>query len=428
MAVNSASALDALFIQYHEKVVAQQFPQATPFLSQLKEGGSEFQANQKGWKANAYLRQDASNAWGVPGMDFPAGTTFVDKNFYIYRAKYAKSHEIDGSTYNDLKLGNEQTLLNEMGIQNRLMMSAAHEQEQAALGDGTGKKCVLTTSSTTTTLYASTTPDGTHAAGFGVDFVIEGGKYDIITSGSFADASHQGITLAAGSISRSANTITVSALGAAPNGGTSTMHYYGSYNQYPKGLRYLIDGGRTGSFQNLDASVEPYLNSSKTDAGGQDISVSFIQNLMLKHVYANGGEAGMQLKIFGSPTQIAGYQSGFWNQVRFTGGDQFYEFNTDKAKYNGTPFQSLVSIDPDVLMFVDMSDIRKLVGKKLSVHSEDGLTWRQKTGANDVGSDNWYINYGYEGNYAILSPRKHAILVNLGVTGLTTGASRFGTS
>jgi len=426
MAVNNANALDAVFKQHHEEVVVQQFPQATPFTSSILEGGGEFvDVNQKGWKGNAYLRQDASNAWGIPGMDFPAGTTFVDKNFYVHRAKYAKSHEINGSTYNDLKR-NKDVLLNEMKLQTRLMLSAAHEMEQAALGDGTGKKGIIS-SATTTVLTMSTTADGNHAAAFGVDFLIEGGTYDITdTTGALVDASHADVVIPAGGISRSANTVTISAIVDPADG--SYICYANSYGQYPKGARYLIDGGRTGEFQGLDASVEPYLNSSKTNAGGQEISPAYIQNILLKHLYANGGEAGMQLKYLASPTQIAGYAQYFWNQVRFTGGQQTYEFNMDKGSSGGTPFQALTTLDPDVFIITDMSDWRKLVGKKLGVHSEDGLTWRQKTGANNVGSDNWYINYGWEGNFAILTPRKHAILTYLSTTGLPTAASRFGTS
>lgn len=426
MAVNNASALDALFLQHHEQVVAQQFPQATPFTSQILEGGGEFvDVNQKGWKANAYLRQDASNAWGLPGMDFPAGTTMVDKNYYVYRTKYAKSHEINGSTYNDLKKSKD-SLLTEMNLQTRLLMSAAAEHEQAALGDGTGKKGIIS-SATTTVLTMSTTADGNHAAAFGVDLLIEGGMYDIMTTaGALADNSHADIVIPAGGISRSANTVTISAIVDPADG--SYICYANSYGMYPNGIRYLIDGGRTGEFQSLDASVEPYLNSSKTNAGGQEISPAYLQNVFLKHLYSNGGEAGMKLKILSSPTQIAGYAQYFWNQVRFTGGSQTYEFGTDKGSYNGTPFQALTTLDPDCLIVTDMSDWRKLNGKKLGVHSEDGLTWRQKTGANNTGSDNWYINYGWEGNFAILTPRKHAILTYLSTTGLPTAASRFGTS
>lgn len=425
MAVTTAAQLDALFIQYHERVVAPQFPQATPFLNQLKEAGSEWNVTQKGWKANAYLRQEASNKWGLPGFDFPAGQTMVDKNYYVYRAKYAKTHEIDGSTYNDMRAGKEQVILDQAQYLNRLMMSANHEQEQAALGDAIGRKAIIS-SATTSVLTLQTTPNGINSSGFGAEFLIEGGVYDILTSaGALAHASHENVTFPEGGISRTANSVTLSAaLGAAP-AANSIIVYADSYNQYPAGLRFLVDGARTGYFQGIDASVEPYLNSAKIDAAGAEISVSFVQNLMVKHVFKNGGEMNMRLKAFASPTQIALYTQGGWNLVRYGSNEKDFNLGFDKASYGGMEFQALVSADPDVFYLVDLSDVRKLVGKKLGPHSEDGLLWRQKSGGAGVGSDNWFVNYGYEGNCAILTPRKHAILTNLATTGMATMATHY---
>lgn len=428
MPVTSAAQLDALFIQYHEKVVEPQFPQATPFLDQLKTAGSEWQVNQKGWKSNAYLRQEASNKWGLPGMDFPAGGQMNDKNYFVYRAKYAKSHEIDGSTYNDMRQGKESVILSQAEYLARLMLSAAHELEQAAQGDQIGRKAIIS-SATTTVLTLLTTPNGINASGFGAEQLIETGVYDILTSaGALANASHANVTFPEGGINRVANTVTLSsALGAAP-AANSIIVYAGSYNQYPSGLRYLIDGARTGYFQGIDASVEPYLNSSKIDAAGGEISVNFVQNLMTKHVYKNGGQANMKLKAFASPTQIALYTQGGWNLVRFDSGKKDFNLGFDTASYGGINFQALVSMDPDVFILADVSDIRKLVGKKLGPHNEDGLMWRQKSGSAGVGSDNWYVNYGCEGNYAIGQPRKHAIITNLAITGMATAATSYATT
>lgn len=428
MATNTAAQLDALFIQYHEKVIAPQFPQATPFLNQLKEAGPEWQVNAKGWKSNAYLRQEASNAWGLPGMSFPAGGTTVDKNFYVYRAKFGKSYVIDGSTYNDMKRGSELTLLSERDNINRIMMNAAQEMEQAAMGDGLGRKSIIS-SATTTVLTLLTAPNGLNASGFGADELIELGVYDILTSaGALAHASHQAVTFPVGSISRTNNTVTLTtALGAAP-AANSIIVYTGSYNMYPAGIRSLIDGARTGYFQGIDASTEPYLNSAKIDASGADISVNLVQNLMVKHIFKNGGETNQRLKAFAAPTQIALYTQGGWNLVRFDSDKKDFNMGFDTASYGGINFQSLVSMDPDCFILCDLSDVRKLVGKKLGVHSEDGLFWRQASGSNSVGSDNWYANWGFEGNYAITQPRKHGILTNLSVTGMGTQANNFSTS
>ncbi len=428
MAVTTAAQLDALFIQYHEKVVEPQFPQVTPLLDQLKTAGKEWEVNQKGWKSNAYLRQEASNKWGLPGMDFPAGQTMVDKNYYVYRAKYAKSHEVDGSTYNDMRQGKDSVIVSQAEYLARLMLSAAVELEQAAQGDQLGRKSIIA-SATTTVLTLLTTPNGLNASGFGAEQLIEGGIYDILTSaGALANASHENVTFPEGSINRVANTVTLpTPLGVAP-ANNSIIVWPDSYNQYPSGLRYLIDGARTGYFQGIDASVEPYLNSAKIDAGGTEISVNFVQNLMVKHIYKNGGDANMKMKAFASPTQIALYTQGGWNMVRFDSEKKDFNLGFDRASYGGINFQSLVSMDPDVFMLVDLSDIRKLVGKKLGPHNEDGLMWRQKSGAAGVGSDNWFINYGMEGNYAIGQPRKHGLLSNLAITGMATAATSYGTT
>lgn len=428
MATNTAAQLDAVFIQYHEEVIAPQFPQATPFLNQLKEAGTEWQVNAKGWKANAYLRQEASNAWGLPGMSFPAGGLSVDKNFYVYRAKFGKSYQIDGSTYRDMKMGSKSTLLNEQQNITRIIMNAAQEMEQAALGDGLGRKAIISSASTTV-LTLLTTPNGLNASGFGADELIEGGVYDILTSaGATADASHIGVTFPEGSISRTANTVTLTtALGAAP-AANSIIVYTGSYNMYPAGLRFLIDGARTGYFQGIDASLEPYLNSAKIAAAGAEISVALVQNLMVKHIFKNGGEKNQKLKCFASPTQIALYTQGGWNLVRYDSDKKDFNMGFDTASYGGMNFESLVTIDPDVFLIVDLSDVRKLVGKKLGVHSEDGLFWRQASGTNSTGSDNLFANWGFEGNYAIMTPKNHGIITALSVSGMATQASSFSTT
>jgi len=428
MATNTAAQLDALFIQYHEKVVSPQFPQATPFLNQLKEAGPEWKVNAKGWKSNAYLRQEASNVWGLPGLSFPVGGTTVDKNFYVYRAVYGKSYVIDGSTYRDMKLGNELTLLSERDNINRIMMNAAHEQEQAAMGDGLGRKSIIE-SATTTVLTLKTTPNGLNASGFGADELIENGFYDILTSsGGLAHASHQNVQFPEGSINRVNNTVTLTTpLGAAP-AANSIIVYTGSYNMYPAGIRYLIDGARTGYFQGIDASTEPYLNSAKIDASQADISVSLVQNLMVKHIFRNGGEQNQRLKAFAAPTQIALYTQGGWNLVRYDSDKKDFNLGFDTASYGGVNFQSLVSMDPDVFVFCDLSDIRKLIGMKLGVHSEDGLFWRQASGTNSTNSDNVFANWGYEGNYAIMQPRKHGIITNLSVQGMATQSNEFSTT
>lgn len=429
MATNTAAQLDALFIQYHEKVISPQFPQATPFLNQLKEAGPEWKVNAKGWKSNAYLRQEASNVWGLPGLSFPVGGTTVDKNFYVYRAVYGKSYVIDGSTYRDMKLGNELTLLNERDNINRIMMNAAHEQEQAAMGDGLGRKSIITSGASTTVLPLLTTPNGLNASGFGADELIEGGFYDILTSaGALADASHQNVQFPEGSINRVNNTVTLTTpLGAAP-AANSIIVYTGSYNMYPAGIRYLIDGARTGYFQGIDASTEPYLNSPKIDAAQADISTSLVQNLMVKHIFRNGGQETQRLKVFGAPTQIALYTQGGWNLVRYDADKKDFNLGFDTASYGGMQFQSLVSMDPDVLVICDLADIRKLIGMKLGVHSEDGLFWRQASGTNSTNSDNVFANWGYEGNYAIMQPRRHGIIVNLSVQGMATQANEFSTT
>ena len=427
MATNTAAQLDALFIQYHEKVIAPQFPQATPFLNQLKEAGPEWQVNAKGWKSNAYLRQEASNLWGLPGFSFPAGGTTVDKNYYVYRAKYGKSYVIDGSTYNDLRRGNDSTMLSESANMNRLMMNAAQELEQAAMGDGLGRKAIIESASTTV-LTLKTTPNGLNASGFGADELIEQGVYDILTSaGALANPSQQAVTFPEGGIDRINNTVTLASAITAP-AANSIIVYTGSYNMYPAGIRSLIDGARTGYFQGIDASTEPYLNSSKIDASQADISVNLVQNLMTKHIFRNGGQEKMRLKAFAAPTQIALYTQGGWNLVRYDSDKKDFNLGFDTASYGGVNFQSLVSMDPDVFVIADLADFRKLVGKKLEPHQEDGLLWRQSSGSNSVGSDNWYINYGFEGNYAITEPRRHAIITNLSVTGMATQAKLYSTS
>lgn len=428
MAVNSAAQLDALFKEYHEQVVVQQFPQATPFYSSIKDAGKEWRVTQKGWSANAYLRQEASNVWGQPGLAFPAGQTFIDKRFHVYRAKWAKAHEIDGSTYNDLRAGNEIALINQMEIQRRLMLDAAQEMEQACTGDGTGKKAVIDSASTTV-LTLKSTPNGTHASGFGADLLIEEGVYDILTSaGAEADASHADVTFPVGSISRSANTVTLtSALGAAP-AASSFIVYANSYNQYPEGLRSLIDGGRTTEFQGIDAASEPYLNSAKIDAGGNEISPTRVQNLIVKHTYFNGGEPLGNLEALTSPTQLAIYTNGGFNLVRYGANDNTFKQGFAGAEYGGIRFQALVTLDPDVFTLMDKSDVRRLVGKPLGLHNEDGLTWRQKQAGANLGYDVWYILYGYEGNLALMTPRKHAIMTNLSTTGFSTAGTRFATS
>ena len=109
-----------------------------------------------------------------------------------------------------------------------------------------------------------------------------------------------------------------------------------------------------------------------------------------------------------------------------------YLFCRKPAGMNGTEYEHIGGFIVDTFM-IGGAILGLLLPKrfgKLAGFCIVGLSFANlvMTAVEQTGADNWYINYGFEGNYAIIEPRRHAIITNLSVTGMATQAKLYSTS
>lgn len=175
----------------------------------------------------------------------------------------------------------------------------------------------------------------------------------------------------------------------------------GTYNKVPTGIRHLANFSNR-VLQNFDTTNAPNLNTPYYDANGNAITPSAFSLAKGKvQTYMNDTEAEKGKIIVMTP----GHQKTLVNQAF-----QYREYTDPKG--NETVygvFSKYVDMDGDIhfidadaadeqIRILDANSYKVLEDMPWGVYNDDGNEWRMRHGANNSGSDRFFMAIGWQGN------------------------------
>lgn len=426
MAQSAIAQIDALLTQIQDTEVVPQFQRLALFFNRIQRDTSAEWVNGKGYKLNANMTPEASNAWVSEGGSNPSGGQPEYTNMYVNITRYRKVLDITTDLYQDLTKsgqGGESARINFGKYVGEMNANAIREMEEELMGDGTGKKATVGSGSSTTSIVLSTTAAATWGSSKGAEFLIKNGVYDLYdSSGSLREAN---ITLSAVVKGTSPAATPASTLSVTP-ASTDVLVYAGSYNKAARGAAYFVNNDN-GVFQMLSRSAYPELKSPVIDAASAALTVSTVTKLKrLVKQRALDERGGMGLTILTSYAQAEAYERLGYNLKRASMGDGTFNPAYDKIKHGDSEWLDTPVCDEDRMYFLDMKDFGRIEKRAYGFISDDGLKIRMKQGNAGTGSNAWFAVLGWDGNYCIKRPGNHGLIKRLATTDLATSAAAWG--
>jgi hypothetical protein len=406
--------------QIQDKEVRPQYQDEAVFIKKIANGVPGKWVNQKGFEITSEFTPDNSHAYIGAGGANPGGGSNEYAKMYVGYARYRKSIEIDGDTYDDMVNGKDTTLVDFSQKVARVNASAIREQEEAAMGDGRGIKAVVGSGSSTSSIVLTTTQTLTPLTSKGSQFLYKNHVYDLYDSSN--NLRQANIRLTAVTYGSSPTATPDATLSVTP-ASTDYLVLAGSQNKVFRGLPYLIDNSNT-LFQGLLPSAYQHLKSAVEDLNGKPIQPSTIMRLRNKVKYRKGIEkAKRALLIFGSLAQTEAYARTGINFLQL-GVGQTWDGTVNSIKMGDGEIMESTTAEEGNLWFINKDDLKKIEKRPWGfIKDGDGRTFRQKQGSNGTGANSIYANLGVDMNFYVCERNSHAVIKRAATSDVATEAT-----
>jgi len=426
MSTTAYNNAEVFLQQLQDKDVAQQYQDEAVFMNEIAEGIPGNWVNQKGYEITSEFAPDPSHGYITAGGSEPAGGSNEYAKMYVGYARYRKTIDIDNDTYDDMNAGKEAALVSVSDKVARVNASAIREMEEAAMGDGVGRKAVVGAGSSTTNVVLTTTPTLTPTTSKGAQFLYKNHRYALYDSSNALREANI-VAAAVGKQGTTPFLTPVTTLSVTP-ASTDFLVLYdagsgSSINRVHRGIRYLINN-TNALFQGLLPTTYPELRAPMEDLNGAPLQPSHIMRLKNKIKYRKGIKPGsVALLILGSLTQLEAYARTGINFMQLQMGQQ-WDGTVNNIGMGDSKIMPTTTIDDDCLAFVNKPDLKKIQKRKWGfIQDGTGFKWKQKQGTNGTGADAVYANLGADLNFYVKQRSAHGMIVRAALTDLSTEAT-----
>lgn len=405
--------------QMQDKEVRQQYQDEAIFMNKIGSKIPGTWVNQKGYEITSEFVPDNSHAYISAGGANPAGGSNEYAKMYVGYARYRKSIEVDGDTYDDMTKGKESTLVDFAKKVARVNASGFREMEEAAIGDGRGIKAVVGTGSTTTNIVLTTVQTLTPFTSKGSQFLYKNVTYDLFdSSNNLRDTNIRAASVVYGSSPALVPALATNVTAAS----TDYLVITGSQNKVHRGLKYLINNTTT-LFQGLLPSNFQQLKSAVEDLNGSPLQPSTVMRLKNKIKYRVGIQMAKALLIFAPPAQMEAYARTGINYLQLSVG-QKWDGTVNGIAMGDAELLESTTLDEGDLWFINKEDLKKIEKRPWGFIKDDDLgTFRQKQGTNGTGANSMYANLGADVNFYVCERRTHGLITRAASTDVATEAS-----
>lgn len=417
---------EAFLQQLQDNEVTQQYQDEAVFINEIASGMPGQWVNQKGFEITSEFEPDPSHGYITAGGSEPTGGSNEYAKMYVGYARYRKTIEITNDDYDDLNAGKESTKVSIADKVARATASGIREMEEAAMGDGVGRKAVVGAGSSTTNIVLTTTPTLTPTTSKGAQFLYKNHRYALYDSSNVLREANI-VAAAVGKQGTTPFLTPVTTLSVTP-ASTDFLVYYdpgsgSSINRIHRGIRYLVNNTNT-LFQGLLPTQYSQLRSPMEDLNGQPLQPSHVMRLKNKIKYRRGIKAGqVAVLILGALAQLESYARTGINFLQLQVG-QAWDGTVNQVRMGDSKIMETTTLDEDCLYFLSKPDMRKIEKRKWGfLQDGTGQKWKQKQGTNGVGADAVYANMAADLNFYVRMRSAHGAIVRAAITDLSTEAT-----
>lgn len=424
MSTTQYANIEAFLRQLEDEEIAVQYQDECVFMNQVASSMDGMEVNQKGLQFTAEFTADPGGAYISAGGSNPAGGSNKYQKMTVGYVRYRKSIEIDNDTWRDMNMGVKSSFVSFAEKVARVNAAGMREMEEAAMGDGVGRKAIVGSGSTTTNIVFTNTPTTTPFSSKGADFLIEDGTYALYdSSNALREANIKLLSITKGSSPAAVPYNTLSVTPAStdflviydPGSGTSL-------NKVHRGIRYLINNG-SGLFQGLLRSSRQELRSPMEDLAGKPFQPSVWMRLQSKIKYRRGVKAGMGLSCLTSLSLDEANRRTGLGFFQINPG-QTWDGVIQKGNIGDTQLIQTTVLDDDCMEFYERSDLKKIENRKWGfIRNATGQTFYHKAGNNGTGADAVYANLGADLNFYLKNPSRHGGILRGSLTDLGNSQS-----
>lgn len=397
--------------------VTKLFEQEAVLYTTIKKNTTADFVNGKGFRIPVEMNPPTGHTWfSEASSDFNVPGPFELKDMYVFPTAYALPMDFTGRLIRNFK--DSSSMISWLaGTLKRYTATAIKEVEEQIPGDGSGIKAVVL-STATPNFTGTTAAAATFGQTKGTRFLRKGGIYDVIDPASGAVRGQ--VTI----LTEGASTVTCTA---ALPGGTTAGDYIvhtGGFQKAFRGLAHLINNG-TDVLQLLSRADYPYLRSPVLDLAGAALGPASFSKIKAQLQYRSGNaEGGKGLLAIISFGQYELLRRQGYNLRRFMDTD-IVKGVAGSYTDGDTTFLPNVCIDEDRVYLTDLNDIERYVEMDMGLYNLDGMTIRQRSGTNGVGSDRWYGAIGLSMNLGITAPMNHALIKRAAITDAATEVNSY---
>lgn len=413
--------IEATLRQIEDKEIAIQYQDEAVFMNEIAASMDGLEVNQKGYQFTAEFTADPGGAYIGAGGSNPAGGSNKYQKMSVGYVRYRKTIELDNDTWHDMNMGKENAFLQFSDKLARVNAAGMREMEEAAMGDGKGRKAIVGAGSTTTSIVLTNTPTTTPFSSKGADFLIEDGVYALYdSSDALREANIRLSAIAKGTSPTATPAATLSVTPAS----TDYLVIYdagsgSSINKVHRGIRYLINND-TGLFQGLLRSSRQELKSPMEDLAGKPFQPPVWMRLQSKIKYRRGVKAGQGLSCLTSLSMDEANRRTGLGFFQISPG-QTWDGVIQKGQVGDAKLVQTTTLDDDCMFFFERSDLKKIENQKWGfVRDATNQTFKQKQGNNGTGADGVYANLGANVNFYLKNPSRHGGIIRGSLTDLGT--------
>lgn len=376
------------------------------------------------YKANANLQMGASS------MDYPTPTVLRSGRYSMRTANLVVTHAFDHETYDALLTkGNARSseqggAVSNLGNELKALAGVFADRQAFFLGgDGSGAVAKIITGSTDTSLVCQTTADGTHAGTFGASQIDTEVDYDVYRAGTGVIGTFNIPFDSQSLINRSTNTVSLVGLTALSPGTVAAgdlIVHSGSAYEAPNGFAYLIDGGKTGTWQGRYVTSSSEDQSSSLDLSSKAVTPGYLEQALMKRQLREKSSSRDAITWYTSPAQQQEFSAGFYGIVRLSGFQKSVDSRQQADRYGSKMIEEYPYLDGDRWYGIEEAKIIYAEQIAPGTYAPGGNIFTQLRGTAGYGKGVLATNFGSMYNFLNPEPGAHIVIKN---AGLTSGVS-----
>jgi hypothetical protein len=417
---------DAVLFEQNNRTISDIENREAPTGKMIFDGAKKVKVNSKGLEQNYAGAVTIQVQGGSIDNEWAEGGTFKYFRDKIFATHLQTGYEIGQDKYLEYGAGNKDVLVSMAQEIEKVAAEFVKIREAIILGDGSGALCWIKTQaagSSTTVFQLVTTGDGTHAKTFGAYYIKPGVQYDLVDP-SAATPVQSRVTFS--SVDYVNNTATVGSATIALTNGMITNQTIlvmpDTYNNVPKGLRYIYAVDKQGYFQNNDLAGDTNRNTPGLNAAGRSISNSLLRLARDRAIIRR--EEKPSFKMMLSVAQMALLEAKAEGLFRFAAGTKTYDTSVDDARYKEFTFEVAKHFDADLALGCNLAD--NVVVERMSIgpiKGPDGELFHIAYGANGRPRGKFHMAYGSYDGMGSETPQNGIQIFNLSHAGGVTLAN-----